>query len=206
MVSNASPLICLTSWLIACLFSIEASAGAAPSNRIAEIRVRGELSCGVWPYVAGFSIKRNDDYTGFDIDICRAVAAAVFGDATKVKFVTLANVKEFTQRNDIDLVVRRLTWTPSRETATGFEFGPIVFYDGQGFLIPKNSGIESIAQFNGDRLCVLNMERHPETLFNYLKDNGRDIQLVLVENDEEAAEALEKVSQVASAGRLGRKK
>lgn len=184
-------------WLAACLLIGISSAEAADTSRLADIRARGTLNCGIWPYVPGFAIERDGRYAGFDIDICRAVAAAIFGDATKVGFVTLAHVKQFAERKDIDLVVRRLTWTPRRERAGGVVFGPIIYYDGQGFLVPKDGGIRNVSQLTGGRICVINMERHPETLYNYSRDSGREIRSVLVESDKDAEEAMRRDRCVA---------
>jgi general L-amino acid transport system substrate-binding protein len=183
---------CRLRWLIACVLLIAISAvnAATATNRLAEIRARGALNCGIWPHVPGFAVKHDETYVGFEVDICRAVAAAVLGDATKVRFIALAHIDEFDRRDDIDLVIRRLTWTLNREVATGMTFGPIIFYDGQGFLAPKSSQLKSISQLTGKRVCVINMERHPEILFNFSKDRGRDLQLVLVEDDKQAEEAL----------------
>jgi general L-amino acid transport system substrate-binding protein len=177
---------------IACvLLTTLASADAQPStDRLAEIRARGTLNCGVLPTVPGFAIKREETYAGFDIDTCRAVAAAIFGDASKVSFVTLAHIEQFNQRQDIDLVARRLTWTPRRESASGIVFGPVTFYDGQGFLVPRSGQIRRSAQLVGSRVCVINMESHPQTLMNYFKDAGQDVELVLVEDDAQAEAAL----------------
>ena len=179
------------SWLVACVALLGmSSAAAAATDRIGAIRARGSLHCGIWPYVPGFAIERDGRYAGFDVDICRAVAASILGDANKVRFVTLSNVTQLAESTDVDLAVRRLTWTLSREAASGMVFGPITYYDGQGFLVPRHSGIQSVAQLAGERICVLNMEHHPKTLYDYFRDTGREIQLVLVESDREAEEAM----------------
>jgi general L-amino acid transport system substrate-binding protein len=176
--------------LIAALLAVICADAQASTNRLSEIRSRGELICGIWPNVPGFAVAHGDIYAGFDIDICRAVAAAIFGNAAKVAFRAVANIEQFRQDNDIDLVARRLTWTLGREATSGMTFGPITFYDGQGLLVRKNRKITSIAQLAGDRLCVLNTEHQPETLFDYFKDYGRETQLILVENDVQAEAAL----------------
>ena len=168
---QARGLRCAANWLTAglfaacCLGAADVSRGATATNRLAEIQARGALNCGIWPHVPGFAIERDGRYFGFDVDICRAVAAAVLGDATKIRFITVADVKQFAERTDIDLAVRRLTWTLSRETQNGMAFGPITFYDGQGFLVARDSGIQSAAQLTGERICVINSERHPDTLY-----------------------------------------
>jgi general L-amino acid transport system substrate-binding protein len=188
---KAQRIINLVSWLVACVLLIGiASSGAGAANRLAEIRARGMLSCGIWPYVPGFALEHDGRYSGFDIDTCRAVAIAIFGEANRVGFVTLENVTQFAEHEDIDLAVRRLTWTLGRETESGVVFGPVTFYDGQGFLVPKNESIESVAQLGGGKICVIDIERHPETLRNYIRDKGYKIRLDLVSSDEEAEKAL----------------
>jgi len=176
-------------WLVAVGLSIAVSSAAA-ANRLADIEARGTLNCGIWPYVPGFAIARNGHEVGFDVDICRAVATAILGDPGKVRLVTVADLKQFAERNDVDLVVRRLTWTLDRETAHGVAFGPVTFYDGQGFLVPRGSGISRAAELAGERVCVINRERHPATLVSYFRDMGRDINAVPVESDKQAEDAL----------------
>lgn len=158
--------------------------------RLADIRARGALTCGIWPQVRGFAMRRDGTYVGFDIDTCRAVAAAIFGDASKIRFVELAHIEQLQQRSDIDLVVRRLTRTREREVATGMVFGPVTFHDGQGFLVPRNSGIERISQLAAGPICVINAERHPKILFEFLRENDSNREIVLVQSDEEAEQAL----------------
>src|SRR5882724_10015209 len=92
-----------------------ASRQAVAASRLADIEARGTVNCGVWPYVPGFAMVRDGQYAGFDVDICRAVAAAILGDATKVRFGTLEKIQQFAARQEVDLAVRRLTWTLSRE-------------------------------------------------------------------------------------------
>jgi general L-amino acid transport system substrate-binding protein len=178
-------------WLVACAVLLGmSSATAAGTDRLGDIRARGSLHCGIWPYVPGFAVAYHGRYVGFDVDICRAVAASILGDANKVRFVTLSHVTQLAERKDVDLAVRRLTWTLSREAASGMVFGPITYYDGQGFLVPQHSGIQSVSQLAGERICVINLEHHPKTLYNYFRDTGREVQLVLVESDQEAEEAM----------------
>jgi general L-amino acid transport system substrate-binding protein len=176
--------------LVAGLLAVVCTDAQASTNRLSEIRRRGELICGIWPNVPGFAVAHGGTYAGFDIDICRAIAAAIFGNAAKVAFRAVANIEQFKHDTNVDLVARRLTWTLGRETTSGMTFGPITFYDGQGLLVRKNRKITSITQLAGDRLCVINTEHQPETLFDYFKDHGREAQLILVENDEQAEAAL----------------
>jgi general L-amino acid transport system substrate-binding protein len=169
---------CLSAW------------GLSSGNRLSEIRTRGVLDCGIWPDVRGFAAAEEHSFSGFDVDLCHAVAAAIFGDATKVKFVPVETVEQFNAHDDIDLVVRRLTWTLSREASTGLTFGPVTFYDGQGFLVPRDHKVTNALQLAGDRVCVINTEHHAETLSAYFTDHGRSTQLVLIENNQQAETAL----------------
>ena len=177
----------LAAWVLATALS---PPGAVAANRLEQIRSRGTLNCGIWPYVPGFAAGHDGQFAGFDVDTCRAVAAAILCDATKVAFVTLAHVRQLAERPDVDLAVRRLTWTPGREDSTGMAFGPVTFYDGQGFLVPKASGIRSAAGLAGERICVIDMERHTETLDRHFRDSGRRIRIVPVASDSEAEDAL----------------
>lgn len=172
-------------WVAACVL-LMACAPSEASSRMQQIHERGSLICGIWPYVAGFAADHDDHFEGLEIDLCHAVAAAIFGDGEKVQFVELESVAQFAERQEVDLVVRRLTWTLNRETASGVSFGPVYFHDGQGFLVPRDSGITRIADLTNERICVISMESHPRTLRNRLPN----VRLVMVESDREAEVAL----------------
>jgi general L-amino acid transport system substrate-binding protein len=133
------------------LVASAAHAGA----RLDAILARGHLVCGVGADVAGFSRKdANGAWHGFDTDLCRAMAATLFGDSTKVAFAPIDTVDTFLKSPDIDLVLRGLTWTYQREMRAVLRFGPIVMYDGETFLVPKRLGITSAAQLSGRPICV----------------------------------------------------
>src|SRR4030095_13226768 len=105
--------------------------------------------------VPGFSqVDAAGRYRGFDIDVCRAITAAVFGTAEKVKFIPVSNAAEFLANEEIDVVSRRLTWELRREAALPLLFGPITFYDGQGFLAAKELKAKTIGQLSGLDVCV----------------------------------------------------
>jgi general L-amino acid transport system substrate-binding protein len=142
----------LIALLTGCLLLLGTTASA--QSRLDRVRQRGFLNCGISPGVVGFA--RVDDrgrFTGFDVDICRAVATAIFGTADKVRFVQAASVENFLRSADIDVVSRRLTWTLPRE-GMGLLFGPVTFYDGQGFLLPRNRQITTVRQLSNARICV----------------------------------------------------
>jgi general L-amino acid transport system substrate-binding protein len=127
----------------------------AQASRLERIQRRGTLVCGVEPAVAGFAeIDAQGRYRGLDVDVCRALSAAIFGTPDKVRYVTVRTVAEFLRTEDIDVVSRRLTWELRREAPLGLLFGPITFYDGQGFLVSKKIGADEPRQLAGVPMCV----------------------------------------------------
>jgi len=153
----------------------------AQAGRLEQIKSRGHLNCGVFPGVAGFAaVSKDGRYGGFDIDICRAVAAAIFGTPDKVRFTDVAAVDEFRRNPALDLVARRLTWTVTRESPLGLIFGPIVYYDGQGFLVPKSTGVSGARQLAGKRICVDLGESWGGNLRRYSQANALDLKSVFV--------------------------
>ncbi len=151
-----------------------ASAAAAPaSKRLEQIEGRGYLVCGIEPGIAGFAIDQGGGrFAGFDIDTCRAVATAILGNADKVRFVRVATVRQFLESPDIDLVVRRLTWTLTREGSNGLMFGPITFYDGQGFMVPKRGGAARPEDLAGKTICVQAGEGQEANLARWASRRG----------------------------------
>ena len=140
----------------------------APASRLSRIRQRGVLVCGVLPGIHGFAqVDAQGHYTGFDIDFCRAVAAAVLGSAEKIRFVPVVSIDAF-QRSDIDIVSRRLTWTLRRE-GLHILFGPVTFYDGQGFLVPESLKADHAADLSDIPVCVAEGSEHDVTLTAYFR-------------------------------------
>jgi len=128
------------------------------SARLQAVRNRDRLICGVNTSVPGFGyLDANGQNVGFDIDFCRALAAAIFGDATKVEFRPLTAAERFTalQTNEIDVLIRNTTWTLSRDVELGTDFGPTTFYDGQGMMVRRDSGFASLDGMGGATVCVL---------------------------------------------------
>ncbi len=165
-------------WLSA--YPVEVGAADRATDRVDRIKARGELVCGVLPGVAGFAmVDAQGRYSGFDIDTCRAVAAAILGQPDKVRFVTAESVAQLARDPDLDLVIRRLTWTMTREAATGLLFGPVTFYDGQGFLVAKTSGLATSTDFSGKRICVDSGEDWSRNLAAYLKSHAIAATLVV---------------------------
>jgi general L-amino acid transport system substrate-binding protein len=139
--------LCLTLML-----SLAGTAQAGP--RLDAIRARGALNCGVATAEAGMSVAQpNGQYVGFEADLCRAVAIAIFG-APKVLFKPTTTLQDFLRTEDTDLVIRGLTWSYQREVNSNIRFGPIYYHDGQTFLVRASSGIGSIAALSGKSICV----------------------------------------------------
>ncbi len=121
------------------------------------VKARGKLVCGVNGQLPGFSyIDAQGNWSGFDADFCRVLAAAIFGDATKVEFRPLTTQERFTalQTGEVDVLIRNTTWTLVRDTDLGLNFTVTTFYDGQGLMVRKNSGFTKLADLNGATICV----------------------------------------------------
>ena len=138
-------------------FSPPAAAQDSGSANINTIKSRGQLVCGVSTGVAGFSLADSKGVTqGIDADTCRAVAAAILGDANKVRFVPTTTTNRFTalQSGELDLLVRSTTWTLGREGNLGLLFAGVNFYDGTGFLVKSSAGVKSVKDLDGATICV----------------------------------------------------
>ena len=127
------------------------------SARLQAVKDRGNVRCGVNSGVPGFGFLSEGTFTGFDVDFCRALAAAVLGDAAAVDFRPLTAAERFTalQGNEIDVLIRNTTWTLSRDVDLGTDFGPTTFYDGQGMMVRRDSGFSSLDDMGGATICVL---------------------------------------------------
>ncbi len=127
------------------------------NSRLDVVKKRGKLICGVNDKLAGFGfLDSNGKFSGFDVDFCRGVAAAVFGDSSKVDFVPLTAAARFTaiQSGEVDVVFRNTTYTSSRDGEVGVDFGPVVFYDGQGVMVKSDSPAKRITDLDGATICT----------------------------------------------------
>src|SRR5215471_2856791 len=168
------------------LFASGAEAGA----RLDAIKQKGTLTCGVGADVAGFSrVDQKGAWSGFDVDICRAVAAAIFGDTTKVTFKPIDTLERFFQSPDIDIVLRGLTWTFNRETRAELRFGPIIFYDGQSFLVPKKLNVQTPEQLSGKAICVSSDAEFGPQLQMYFRAKNLTLKAVVKEKRAQAEDA-----------------
>jgi general L-amino acid transport system substrate-binding protein len=173
------------------MVGVLAAATAMAGPRLDRIRQRGSIACGVSPGVAGFAeVDAAGRYTGFDVDICRAVAAAIFGRADRVTFVQASSVQDFVKSSDIDLVARRLTVSVTRE-AFGVLFGPIVFYDGQGFLVARKLAAKSARALAGVPVCVDAGTPFQFNLVQYFRANGLQLKEVALKSRDELRAAFQ---------------
>lgn len=179
-----SALLALT--LTSALFAAHASAG----ERLDSIRQKGFLTCGVGADVPGFSQRKADgQWAGFDVDICKAIGAVIFGVPGKVVFRPIDTLETFRRENDIDVVLRGLTWTSGRETQGNLRFGPIVLYDGQSFLVPKKLNITKPEELSGRSICVSTDAAFLGGLRNYFREHNLMLKAVIKDHraDSEAA-------------------
>jgi len=144
------------------------------ADTLDNIKAKGALSCGVSTGIAGFSATdSNGQWKGLDVDMCKAVASAVFGDASKVKYVPLTAKERFTalQSGEIDMLSRSTTWTNTRDTSLGLNFAGVNYYDGQGFLVSKNIGVKSALELDGATVCIQAGTTTELNLTDYFKAN-----------------------------------
>jgi general L-amino acid transport system substrate-binding protein len=148
------------------------------------IKARGQVICGVNTGLAGFgAADSTGKWTGLDVDVCRAIAAATLGDAEKVKYVPLNAQQRFTalQSGEIDVLSRNTTFTLTRDASLGLEQTVVTYYDGQGFMVPLKSKIKSAKQLKGQTVCVQSGTTTEKNLNDYAKANGLNIKPVVFE-------------------------
>lgn len=156
------------------------------------VKAKGFVQCGVNLGLYGFSAPDDKgNWSGLDVDACRAVAAAVFGDASKVKYTPLSAQQRLPalQSGEIDLLARNTTWTLSRDTANGLNFTVTNYYDGQGFLVPKKLGVKSARELNGATICVLPGTTTEQNLSDWFRANKMSFKPVVIEKNEELTSA-----------------
>ena len=178
----------MVGWVV---LALSATAAQAQST-LDSVRGKGALQCGVNTSLAGFSQPDSKGvWKGLDVDLCRAVAAAVFGDASKVRYTPLTAQQRFTalQSGEIDVLSRNTTWTLSRDTSLGLNFAGVNYYDGQGFMVPKKLGVKSAKQLNGATVCVQPGTTTELNLADYFRANGMKFKPVVIEKLEEVTNA-----------------
>ncbi len=172
-------------------FSFTGTAGAATLDTVKQ---RGALNCGANGQLPGFGLPdAQGNWTGLDVDFCRAIAAAVFNDATKVKFTALTATNRFValQTGDIDVLARNTTWTLSRDTQFGLNATGINYYDGQGFIIRKTLKVNSALELNDAAICVQQGTTTELNLADYFRANRMRLKTVTFASLDEAVKAYE---------------
>ncbi|HEU0202420.1 MAG TPA: amino acid ABC transporter substrate-binding protein [Burkholderiaceae bacterium] len=169
-----------------------AAAPAHAGKTLEAIKARGQLICGVHTGLAGFSQPdAQGNWTGLDVDVCRAIAAAILGDGNKVKWVPLTAQQRFTalQSGEIDILSRNTTWTMTRDASLGLHFTVTTYYDGQGFLIPTKMKIKSAKQMKGATVCVQSGTTTEKNLTDFSRANNLGFKPVVFEKEEAATAA-----------------
>lgn len=166
------------------------SASVASAATLDDVKSKGFVQCGVNTGLAGFAAPNDKgEWAGFDVDVCKAVAAAIFGDASKVKYTPTTAKERFTalQSGEIDMLSRNTTWTLSRDTQLGFNFAGVNYYDGQGFMINSKNlpGINSALQLSGAAVCVQTGTTTELNLADYFRANNMQYNPVVFEKLEE---------------------
>ena len=167
-------------------------ATAASAGTLDSVRQKGFVTCGSNTGLAGFGLPDDKgNWTGLDVDFCRAVASAIFNDAGKVKFVPLTAKDRFTalQSGEVDVLARNGTWTQSREAELGLLFGGVNYYDGQGFMVRKKNNIASALELNGASVCVQQGTTTELNLADYFRSNNMKYEGIAFATADEAIKA-----------------
>jgi general L-amino acid transport system substrate-binding protein len=162
---------------------------ATSSKVLVAVRKRGYIACGVNPGLPGFAYPDfRGNWRGFDVDVCRAVAAAVLGDANKVRFTPINGQDRFSalQRGEIDILSRNTSWSFSRDVGLGLDFAATTYFDGQGFLAPKALGLTSAEELSGARICVQAGAASQDNLADFFRARGLTYKPVVVASEAEA--------------------
>lgn len=171
-----------------------ATTDVSVGSTLKSVQGRGKLLCGVNTGLPGFSsVDEKGNWTGLDVDVCRAVAAAVLGDADKVEFKPLTAKERLTavQSGEIDLLSRNTTWTLSRDTAQGLHFTGISYYDGQGFMVSKALGVKSARDLDGAAVCILAGTTTELNLADYFRTHGMTYQPVVFDTADQTSRGFE---------------
>ena len=158
------------------------------------VKKKGFVQCGISDGLPGFSYADSKGvYKGIDVDVCHGIAAAVFGDASKVKFTPLTTKERFTalQSGEIDVLSRNTTWTSSRDSAMGLNFAGVTYYDGQGFLVNKKLGVSSAKELDGATVCIQAGTTTELNLSDYFRSNNLKYTPITYDTSDESAKSLE---------------
>lgn len=175
---------------VATVFSTNAFAGATLDG----VKSKGFVQCGVSTGLPGFSsADEKGNWSGLDVDVCRAVAAAVLGDAGKVKYTPLTAKERFTalQSGEVDMLSRNTTWTLTRDSSLGLNFAGVNYYDGQGFMVTKSLGVKSATELDGASFCIQAGTTTELNLADYFRANKMSYTPVTFDSSDETAKAFD---------------
>ncbi|MEL0133109.1 MAG: amino acid ABC transporter substrate-binding protein, partial [Rhodobiaceae bacterium] len=162
------------------------------NSTLAQVKEKGFIQCGVSQGLPGFSnADDSGNWTGLDVDLCRAVAAAVFGDSDAVKFTPLSAKQRFTAlaSGEIDILSRNTTWTMTRDTQLGLNFAGVNYYDGQGMMVPTALGVTSALELDGANICTNTGTTTELNITDFFRANGMSFNLVAFEKADEVVAA-----------------
>ena len=178
-----------TSFVLGALTVAGLAAGAAAAGTLDDVKARGTLNCGVSTGLVGFAAPNaSGEWEGFDVGMCRAVAAAVLGDASAVEFVPTTGKTRFTAlaSGEVDMLARNTTWTFSRDVDLKFEFTGVNYYDGQGFMVPNDLGVSSAKELDGATVCIQTGTTTELNLADFFRSNNMSYEPVPIETNAEA--------------------
>ncbi len=182
-------------YLIGVAFALMIVAGIAQAGvTLDTIQKKKFIKCGVNIGISGFSnLDKQGNWTGFDVDFCKAIAAAVFGDADKVKYIPLTAKERFLalQSGEIDILSRNTTWTLTRDTMQGFNFVGVIYYDGQGFMVNKNLGITTALELDGATVCINAGTTTELNLADYFREHNMQYTPVVFDTNEQTVNGFE---------------
>ena len=181
--------------MITMLLLTSSTFAAVKPTTIDSIKQNKVLKCGVSSGLAGFSAPNSKGkWQGLDVDICRAISAAVFGDPDKVQYTALSAQQRFValQSGEIDVLSRNSTFTLTRDTSLGLNFAPVVYYDGQGFMVRKKDGVKKISDLNGASICIQQGTTTELNLADYFRANNLKFKPVVFENNDEVHQSFVK--------------
>jgi general L-amino acid transport system substrate-binding protein len=179
---------------IACAIAFALAVSASAAQTLNTVKARGILNCGSNTGMAGYGIAdRQGNWTGFDVEFCRALAAAIFNDPNKVKFIPTTGQNRFTalQSGDVDVLNRNTTWTSSRDTSLGLNFTGTTYYDGQGFIVRKSLNVKSALDLNDASVCVSQGSTTELNLADYFRANKMKLKTATFATIDEAVKAYE---------------
>ena len=180
--------------LAASLIAIACISGVASADTLESVKKNGHVKCGVTTGLPGFSAAdKKGVWHGIDVDVCRGVAAAVLGDANKVKYTPLTAKERFTalQSGEIDMLSRNTTWTLTRDASLGLNFTGTNYYDGQGFMVNKNLGVKSALELDGAAICIQAGTTTELNLADYFKSHNMKYRAVTYDSSDQTIKGFE---------------